>query len=47
MYCTVNFSRVEGEGEAVTISELRKDVEKEIQKEEDKAFTCKAVIRDP
>ena len=47
MYYTVNFSRVKGEEEAATISELRKDVKKEIQKGEDKAFTCKVVIRDP
>ena len=47
MYYTVNFSRVEGEEEAAIIPELRKDVEKEIQKGENKAFICKAVIRDP
>ena len=30
MYYTVNFSQVEGEEEAATIPELRKDVKKEI-----------------
>ena len=42
--CTVDFSRA-SEGKEINIAEIRKKVEEEVQ-ESDKAFYCKAVLRD-
>ena len=47
IFCTVDYSRVGVEEEAAIIPDLRKDVKKEIQKEEGKAFRCKAILKDP
>ena len=44
LFCTIDFSRVEGN--EVNIATMRKKIEGEIQKGENKSFQCKAITRD-
>ena len=45
-FITINYSRVEGGGEAVDVIAVRKRIKDEIHKGENKVFKCRAIIRD-
>ena len=45
-FVTIDYSRVEGGGEAVDAVAVRKRIEDEIHKGEDKTFKCRAITRD-
>ena len=45
-FCTVDLSRVEGGDHTKDLASLRKNVEIEIRKGDDKSFLCRAITRD-
>ena len=45
-FTIINYSRVEGGGEAVDVITVRKRIKDEIHKGEDKAFKYRAITRD-
>ena len=45
-FCTIDFSRVEGDEDAAEPANVRRKIEEENQKGENKTFKCKAVIKD-
>ena len=45
-FITINYSRVEGGGEAVNVVAVRKRIKDKVHKKEDKAFKCRAITRD-
>ena len=46
LFITINYSRVEGGGEAVNVVAVRKRIQDKVYKREDKAFKCRAITRD-
>ena len=46
LFCTIDYSRIEGGEEVADAVNVRKKIEEEVQKGGDKAFKCRGVIRD-
>ena len=45
-FCTIDFSRVEGNEDAAEPVSVRRNIEEEIRKGENKAFKCRAIVKD-